>query len=106
MNGIERIMAERQRQIGREGYGFEHDSRHDRSELARAAVVYAMPPEWRDESDILKILLGHTDTSRGPEPVWPHGWEYRPSRENRIRELEKAGALIAAEIDRLTGASR
>jgi hypothetical protein len=34
--------------------------------------------------------------------VWPfteHWW--KPTPNNRIRELEKAGALIAAEIDRL-----
>jgi hypothetical protein len=26
---------------------------------------------------------------------------YKPSKDDRIRELEKAGALVAAEIDRL-----
>jgi hypothetical protein len=31
---------------------------------------------------------------------WDKGW-WKPTPDNRIRELEKAGALIAAEIDRL-----
>jgi hypothetical protein len=40
------------------------------------------------------------------EPCVPDEWPfdrswYKPTPENRIRELEKAGALIAAEIDRL-----
>jgi hypothetical protein len=34
-------------------------------------------------------------------PWWPWRWEWwKPG--NRVRELEKAGALIAAEIDRLS----
>lgn len=35
---------------------------------------------------------------------WPYTWAekwWKPSPGDRIRELEKAGALIAAEIDRL-----
>jgi hypothetical protein len=34
--------------------------------------------------------------------LWPfYCVQFKPSPDNRIRELEKAGALIAAEIDRL-----
>jgi hypothetical protein len=38
--------------------------------------------------------------------MWP--WEaswWKPSQTDRIKELAKAGALIAAEIDRLKNAS-
>lgn len=36
--------------------------------------------------------------------MWPWSDEkWNPEPDNRIRELAKAGALIAAEIDRLLG---
>lgn len=38
---IERIAAERTRQIEREGYTPEHDDTHDGGELALAAACYA-----------------------------------------------------------------
>lgn len=102
MNGVELIAAERKRQLEVEGWTPEHDRHHDQLELARAAVVYAMPPTWRDETDIANVLFGRTSRN-GTRffGVWPEGWDYKPSRDDRIRELVKAGALIAAEIDRL-----
>jgi hypothetical protein len=88
MAGAELIAAERERQVSAEGWTPEHDDQHTRGELAKAAGVYAMPANasWK-------------------EVAWP--WEPEsfkhkpPTREGRIRELTKAGALIAAEIDRL-----
>lgn len=85
--GIELIAAERQRQIEEEGYDARHDKYHDYEDLAQAAVAYAYPldksyPDFRLD-------------------VWP--WDtssFKPSPENRIKELVKAGALIAAAIDR------
>lgn len=88
--GVARIAAERQRQLDAEGYRDEHDDDHVGGELARAAAVYAIPPRHRDPS--IKSY------------IWP-GWRFKPSAD-RIRELEKAGALIAAEIDRLERAAR
>jgi len=84
MNGIERIAAERKRQITEEGWTSKHDDLHSENELARAAACYALAVE----GDI-----------KAPEN-WPwKAWSWKPS--TRIRMLEKAGALIAAEIDRL-----
>lgn len=84
--GAELISEERQRQISEEGWTAEHDDEHSASELARAATVYACPPRFRTV----------IQSSR----MWPWDWEtYKPG--NRISELVKAGALIAAEIDRL-----
>lgn len=86
--GIEIIAEERRRQIEKEGWTSAHDQDHDSCELAFAAATYALPP--------------HTQTRRIlKEHLWP--WEprwWKPS-DDRIRELAKAGALIAAEIDRL-----
>lgn len=86
--GIELIAVERQRQIEEECWTQEHDDQHDEGELALSACVYAMPNVCRTQ---LRI-----------KALWPFApkW-FKPTAENRIRELQKAGALIAAEIDRL-----
>lgn len=81
MNGIELIAKERQRQIESEGYTPERDDRYKSEELLDAAMQY--------------IGAGLID-------CWPFGEdEYKPHDTDRARDLVKAGALIAAEIDRL-----
>jgi len=90
-SGAQLISDERQRQIANEGWTAAYDDGHSRDELARAAVCYATP-EWARRFDSLDIA---------PEN-WP--WDYKwwkPTPDDRIRELAKAGALIAAPIDRL-----
>jgi hypothetical protein len=89
MTGIERIAAERKRQIEEKGCTAEHDDQWEDGELSRAAASYAYPPDNGIHSSWRVALW-----------PWADEW-YRPTPENRIRELEKAGALIAAEIDRL-----
>lgn len=95
--GIELIAEERQRQINDEGWTPEHDDQHVENELANAAATYAM------DSDCREALMNIYDCKlTGIPPTWP--WEdewYKPTPDNRIKELVKAGALIAAEIDRL-----
>lgn len=85
--GIELIAEERQRQIEVEGWTAEHDKEQAIGELALAASCYAMIPELRP--------------SELPPSHWPWVNYWKPSPNDRIRELQKAGALIAAEIDRL-----
>jgi hypothetical protein len=98
MTGIERIAIERKRQIEKEGWTSEHDNKWKEEELIQAAVCYAMPAELRESA---LIVIGG---SCFPflKAIWPFelSW-WRPTPEDRIRELEKAGALISAEIDRL-----
>lgn len=87
MNGVERIAAERQRQIEVEGWTPDYDDGHDTGDLAHAAVAY------------IKVTLDPQGTTITPG-YWPwlKSW-WKPG--DPIRNLEKAGALIAAEIDRL-----
>lgn len=85
MKGIELIKAERKRQIEKEGFDAHHDWHHTPDELATAGAIYAMPEKYRQG-----YLL-----SKWP---WEMEW-YKPCPDDRIRELVKAGALIAAEID-------
>jgi hypothetical protein len=96
--GAIRIAAERTRQIEKEGWTAEHDDQWKGGSLAYAAICYAMPNISRHQlyardDGIYKEIFDHFW-------VWDEEW-WKPSPENRIRELEKAGALIAAEIDRL-----
>lgn len=85
-NGIERIAAERKRQVEEEGWTTEHDAEHVDGSLAMAACHYVFP--------------GARQITGLWPPSWACGWDKRGAT-NRIRDLEKAGALIAAEIDRL-----
>lgn len=97
MTGAEMIAAERDRQIDTEGYEVEDDVRlNPYGELAMAALCYlydyAMPAPRGARRGAVK-------------PEWPwHSKEFcswKPTPGDPVRQLVKAGALIAAEIDRL-----
>lgn len=84
--GIELIAQERKEQI--EKHGFSNDAIYTNNELVDAAMQYL-------GTDLISC--------------WPESWDrkfYKPENPNysgsRIDELKIAGALIAAEIDRLT----
>lgn len=108
MTGIERIAAERLRQIEKEGWTPEHDDEHDPEVLELAAACYAMPPEHRS-SKIVRYSPGlytRYDDGNCVVPLgeskvpalWPWDGEWwKPS--SRERDLEKAGALLAAALD-------
>lgn len=89
---VELIANERRRQVTDEGYTAEHDADHVDGALAYAAAFYALPDDGESRAEF-----------------WPC-WGARPARaetsEKRLRELVKAGALIAAEMDRLRAVIR
>jgi hypothetical protein len=95
ISGSEMISTERERQVTSEGWTPEHDDEHDKAELAQAAGYYL-------HEAIIKTKYG-TNSLHYEHPIrWP--WEeksWKPS-EDPARNLVKAGALIAAEIDRLS----
>lgn len=99
-DGITRIVAERKRQIEAEGYDKKHDAAHDGGQLADAAACYAdlagALSRGARVKDLRDLYLDGRDA-----PYWPFEDEWFKPSENPIRNLEKAGALIAAEIDRL-----
>jgi hypothetical protein len=100
-NGIDLIAEERQRQIEEEGWTPEHDDQHTNNELAFAAACYAASP--------LAIYkhLGISSEETGANghsfvELWPWSFEWdKRDKHGRIKQLKIAGALIAAEIDRL-----
>jgi hypothetical protein len=105
MTGAELIAAERQRQIEVEGYEPEHDTAHADESLALAACSYAIPWSWRRFRS-QRISVGDDETYVEVPTTWPWAvWHWKPSPDDRVRELIKAGALIAAEIDRIRALS-
>ena len=90
MNGAERIAAERNRQIVEEGWDAEHDADHVGGSLSIAAACYAVA----GLENVAVVRPGSVDAW-----PWVSKWDKR-MKHNRIRRLEIAGALIAAEIDR------
>lgn len=97
--GIELIAEERQRQIEKEGWTAEHDAEHTNEALAMAAVCYALPSTLRHYS--YNPLIKENVPDFWP---WDAKW-WKPSPDDRVKELIKAGALISAEIDRLQSIS-
>jgi hypothetical protein len=87
MTGVDLISEERQRQVALKGWTAEHDDTHENAELLSAAVWYI---DNGSEFDLGLTLP--------PWPFQPEGWK---ASNNRVHQLAKAGALIAAEIDRL-----
>jgi hypothetical protein len=95
-DGVQMIADERQRQIEVEGWDAEHD-RGQADEIASAGACYALPPVVREDTRI---------PFNSPTPLlwpWDDKW-WKPTPGDRIRELVKAGALIAAAIDSMLDA--
>jgi len=91
--GIEIIAIERERQIKELGFDYTNDSLYAEQQLAKAAAIYALP------TDLRELWWGNSWVSI-INRFWPWDLKYwKPTPENRIKELAKAGALIAAQID-------
>lgn len=101
--GIDIIAAERRRQFAAvpagEGWTSDHDAEHGNDELTRAAVAYALSathgrgvslpaPSFRGQRYLVAASTFFP---------WSLNW-WKPRKP--IRDLARAGALIAAEIDR------
>lgn len=88
--GSEFIALERDRQKEQEGFDAKHDDQYVECQLIGAAISYA---RWAAGSDRVDV-----------EDTWPDDWsdKWHPAvkKHSEIESLVKAGALIAAEIDR------
>jgi hypothetical protein len=97
--GTHLIAVERHRQIHAEGYAPEHDAWHADESLALAACAYALPAGARQTYG-RRVPVGDDEARAMVPALWPwHPGYWKPTPDDRVRELVKAGALIAAVID-------
>ena len=113
-DGLKYIGVERLRQIEEEGWTPEHDDEHFDGSMAMAAACYAStsrlyslrhfangytyddPWPWEGKWD-KRYRVGEVRNNPGNRLPDPSSY----TRTERLNLLVKAGALIAAEIDRL-----
>lgn len=88
-SGATMILRERARQCRELGYDSKHDDEHDRCELISAAVAMALAAK--------EELTGKRQGALLHWPFQVREFKHKPA----VEMLVKAGALIAAEIDRL-----
>lgn len=89
MNGRARIEAERQKQKDVYGWTAEHDAQHVNGELAKVAELYS------------NLHVSPVQTFAWWPETWDRNWMRRKGYPFPLdRDLEKAGALYLAEIDR------
>ena len=94
-DGVKLIAAERRRQIEVEGFGDDRDDEYCFGELAGAGCSYAETASRQ----IAMAPVAHEHWRPTQMWRWPGEW-WKPSKDP-LPNLVKAGALIAAEIDRL-----
>lgn len=124
MKGTDLIAAERARQLAAEDWTPEHDDQHGDGQLSMAAICYAAPDliyhrpytrDWNNKrcypvnslrladpwpwDDRWDKRLVYGDRRENPGNVLPDPDTY--SDKERLDLLVKAGALIAAELDKL-----
>lgn len=101
LDGAAMIAAERRRQIMVEGRTADHDDSHDGGELIDAARCYIVSAEATGFGPDCVTFRGGYRPGEGNPPIWPWNDGWKPSGD-AVRDLVKAGALLAAEIDRRT----
>lgn len=92
-DAVRDVLEERARQISVEGWTPESDDKYHCGDMASAAACYARQGRY------------HFPEKGKPGPDWPWAAEWwKPSTYRR--NLEKAGALILAEIERIDRATQ
>ncbi len=89
--GIELISEMRWEQVYKHGYNNDHDSDHTGGELSKAAAALACIGTDAYVEDLSNFIEDYTDEWGLCEKL----------KDNRLKSLIVAGALIAAEIDRI-----
>ena len=97
-DGVSLIAAERRRQLDTAGWTAEHDDAHVKNEMLDAAVLYAYAARWAGFANMSQPM---PVWARDNHAYWPWDDEKWAPSEDPVTNLVKAGALIAAEIDRL-----
>lgn len=98
--GVELISEERRRQVAKEHYSSPHDDSHVSGELATAGACYAALGANQSRCHMV-FPASEIHAPKIENLTWPWGDGFWKPSDDPIRNLAKAGALIAAEIDRL-----
>ena len=109
LSGVKLIALERKRQLEEEGWNAHHDSRHEPGTLSMAGAQYARVASMWGKSlhkgtSRLETLMEIKDTAPGSWP-WSQDW-WKPTPDDLLRQYAKAGALIAAEMDKIIRSER
>ena len=96
MSGIERFAKERARQKQVEEYSTEHDDEYENGELLGAAICYSTYALYQGGG-----RLSDPHLSDAIEAYWPWPEQFWKPADTPMRNLEKAGALLAAHVDLL-----
>ena len=83
--GVEAIRKERSRQVSKEGFDAKHDMDHKPEDFARAAIAYLYSSIGEDEK---------------AQEEWPFDKDFFKPKDD-VRDIERAGALVAAGLDML-----
>jgi hypothetical protein len=100
------VLAERRRQVEKEGWTPERDDAYKDYSLARAAAAYALAAATDRADRAVMDDFGHAGLTGELMRVWPQSWAatwFKPK--SRRNDLVKAGALVLAEIERLDRAA-
>jgi len=97
------VAGECERQFAEEGWTPEHDDAHDDGSLAEAAAAYAlMSTVERPDRAVMDTFQNHGSVPYAIRKLWPASWDLAWLKpKSRRRDLERAGALIVAELGRL-----
>ncbi len=94
-SGCKQIIDERTKQIIELGFDYKHDREHNGDQLLRAAICYLIHAYHNSRiTELTKSTFWE---------YWPMSWsknkKWKPK--TKMENLVTAGALIAAEIDRM-----
>jgi hypothetical protein len=96
---LEEITAERNRQVKDLGWHEGTDDEQNRgSQLAKVAALYTLAAVYNTDSPLFSRIF---------HSVWPSSWlrdYWKPNLKSRRRRLVVAGALLLAELERLSRA--
>lgn len=87
-DGVSMIAAERRRHVEVEGWTPERDDRYEDHQLSQAAACYCIGLPFAGGEGDVRVQL------------WPWDMQWWKPKD-RLHDLARAGALIAAEIDRI-----
>lgn len=90
-SGLDLIVKERFRQVREEGYTAKHDKQHSDGSMALLACCYALKHtdiEDKGIADQASMFLKYQK-------------DFLPKFGDKVKNLKRAGALIAAELDRV-----